>query len=61
MRPFAILVIVFSFLAGPAGAWDEPVGFRDIPWGAPPALVKEKLPDLVCGKACFGSLTIGQV
>lgn len=61
MKPLAILAIVLALLVEAVGAWDEPGGFRDIPWGSPPSVVKEKLPDLSCGKSCFGSLTIGQV
>jgi hypothetical protein len=57
-----VLMLMFSFLVGAAPAWDEPAGFRDIPWGAPPSLVKEKLPTLRCGQAdCSGRLMIGEV
>jgi hypothetical protein len=56
---FALLLAV-----GLAIGWDEPSGFRDIPWGSPPAVVKEKLPDLSCGyrnQRCVGDLLIGIV
>lgn len=61
MKALGILATVLSILAEPVGAWEEPIGFRNIPWGAPPSVVKEKLPDISCEEFCSGALTIGQV
>jgi len=55
------LALLLWGVAEPVNAWDEPSGFRDIPWGSPPAVAKEKLPDLSCAGRCSGYLTIGQV
>ena len=55
------LALLLWGVAEPVDAWDEPSGFRDIPWGSPPAVAKEKLPDLSCAGRCSGYLTIGQV
>ena len=55
------LALLLWGVAEPVDAWDEPSGFRDIPWGSPPAVAKEKLPDLSCAGRCSGHLTIGQV
>lgn len=54
-----------------AGAWNEPSGFRDIPFGASEQTLKEKLPRPMCHdnndqevlpeRYCFVSLRIGSV
>lgn len=55
----ALLSLVVSVCI--AWGWEEPAGFRDIPWGASPAQVKQKLPGLTCEKDCIGHLRIGDV
>lgn len=32
MKALGILATVLSILAEPIGAWEEPTGFRNIPW-----------------------------
>lgn len=61
MKFLTMLAIVLSAGVTAATAWDEPAGFRDIPWGSPLAVVKEKLAELNCGTICAGYLRIGQV
>jgi hypothetical protein len=58
------LVLVLSILAAaPAFAWDEPSGFRGVPWGASVETVKEKIPEVSCYEsvACSGDLWVGTV
>jgi hypothetical protein len=60
------LTLVLWVVAEPVDAWDEPGGFRDVPWGSPLALVQEKLPELRCAGGdvyadCTGTLIIGDV
>jgi len=45
----ALMFILSSLVMGSmAYAWNEPTGFRDIPWGAPERMLREKLPVEVC-------------
>ena len=61
-------VFLVLVLAAPVVAWDEPAGFRDLPWGASAETIKEKIPELKCGErnsigrsSCSGILKIGPV
>src|SRR5215510_8383560 len=51
-------------------AWNEPTGFRDIPWGSQPDVVRQRFPDFTCERDftvtpikshCSGHLIIGAV
>jgi hypothetical protein len=57
------LIALVLLFGSSANAWNEPEGFRDIPWGSSPAFVKERLPGLSCGSSgrCLVTLQIGEV
>lgn len=57
IRLLVVLVIGIDF----AWAWDEPAGFRGIPWGASSSQVKARIPELRCSQDCGGYLMIGEV
>jgi hypothetical protein len=72
VRPRPSLLVIASFLLPvfrAAAAWDEPSGFRGIPWGASMEVVQEKSPGLYCidsarrnrsdAGTCAGQLAIG--
>jgi hypothetical protein len=44
---------MIPLFVGSAAAWEEPKGFRDIPWGSPPSVVAEQLK----GKERFDSVS----
>jgi hypothetical protein len=64
-RSVLVLVCVLVVLGGSplmGSAWDEPTGFRDIPWGTSPAAVKAALPQVTCtynGTSCAGDMILG--
>jgi len=55
------LTFVLFLLAISAWAWEEPTGFRGIPWGAKLSDVKRQLPELRCDKQCRGYLMVGEI
>jgi hypothetical protein len=63
-----MVLAVLAFCIGPARAWDEPDGFRNIPWGSPPSVVAEQLKGVDCydktsrgSPSCSTYVTIGDV
>jgi hypothetical protein len=45
-----------------AFGWDEPKGFRDVPWGASVEEVQRKIPDLTCTDVkCAGWIWVGNI
>ena len=40
------LLFLSIFPASSVLAWNEPTGFRDIPWGTKPEVVRQRFPDL---------------
>ena len=59
-RPSLLVVtgiLLFGFRA--ASAWDEPSGFRGVPWGANVETVKEKIPEVSCYESVACSATSG--
>ena len=61
VKSLVMLTMMFLIGAKVTSGWDEPAGFRDIPWGAPPATVKRALPDFSCSTTCSGHLMIGEI
>jgi hypothetical protein len=61
MRIAMGLLVVLMLGRCLAWAWEEPAGFRDIPWGSSPTYVKEKLPDLSCHVYCAAYLMISDI
>jgi hypothetical protein len=56
--------VALLWVVGPSvvRAWDEPTGFRDIPWGSSQETVRAQLPSLQCNeRGCSGNLSIGEV
>lgn len=63
MKRSLILFLLF-FSVSLASAWNEPAGFRDIPWGASPDLVRQRIPSLYCAPSthtCSGYVMIGDI
>jgi len=64
------LVLLSLAIAWPAFGWNEPGGFRDLPWGSPESAFSARYPSANCMNAssevlperlCFVSITIGEV
>jgi hypothetical protein len=59
-RMATLVILLILAFSSPALAWNEPSGFRDVPWGASIETVKEKIPELTCLEAsCSGTLPVG--
>src|SRR5712691_12794586 len=62
-----LMILVILCLSGHAvQAWNEPAGFRDIPWGASVAQVQHHLPMFTMNHydmppSCAGDLSIGDI
>jgi hypothetical protein len=63
------LLFLGIFPASSVLAWNEPTGFRDIPWGTKPEVVRQRFPDFTCKRGekviiqnvCLGKLMIGDI
>ncbi len=63
-RTLCFLILLSSIIWVPVPltlAWEQPAGFRDIPWGASRQSVQQHLPSLYCSQNCRGNLMIGTV